>query len=108
MPMKMLIATASLAGLLVVGPIAVASAWTRNGTVTTQRGTYTVNGGGGCAGGTCSWGRTVTGPYGGTWSRSGTVTQTGPGQFNYSGQATGPYGGTVTRSGTVVVTPPRY
>ena len=106
--MKTIIATAALAGTLIVGTAADASAWTRNGTVSTWRGTYTVHGGGGCAGGTCSWGRTVTGPYGGTWTRSGTVTQTGPGQYSYSGRATGPYGGTVTRSGTVTVTPPAY
>jgi len=48
----------------------------------------------------------VTGPYGGTVTRSGTVVRTGPGQFSYQGRITGPYGGTITRSGTVVVNPP--
>ena len=105
--MKILIATAALAGLLVVGPIAEASAWTHNGTVTTRRGTYAINGTGGCGGGSCSWNRTVTGPYGGTWTRNGMITQTGPGQYRYWGRFTGPYGGTVTRSGTVFVDP-RY
>jgi hypothetical protein len=101
-------ATATLAGLLLVGTIAEASAWTRQGTVTTARGTYTVNGAGSCAGGTCSRARTVTGPNGGTVTRSGSVTKTSPGQYQYSRTTTGPPGGTVTRSGTVVVAPPAY
>lgn len=101
-------ATAAIAGLLLVGMAAEASAWTRQGTVTTARGTYAVNGSGSCAGGTCSRTRTVTGPYGGTVTRSGSVTKTGPGQYQYSGTATGPYGRTVTRSGTVVVAPLSY
>jgi hypothetical protein len=101
-------ATAGLAGLLLAGTIAEASAWTRQGTVTTARGTYAVNGAGSCAGGTCSGTRTVTGPYGGTVTRSGTVTKTAPGQYQYTGTVTGPYGGTATRSGTVVVTRPPY
>jgi hypothetical protein len=101
-------ATAALAGLLLVGTIAEASAWTRHGTVNTARGTYTVHGAGGCAGGTCARTKTVTGPYGGTVTRSGSITKTAPGQYQYSGTVTGPYGGTVTRSGTVVVAPPLY
>jgi hypothetical protein len=100
--------TAAIAGLLLVGTAAEASAWTRQGTVTTARGTYTVNGAGSCAGGTCSRSRTVTGPYGGTVTRNGSVTKTGPGQYQYSGTTTGPYGRTVTRSGTVVVAHPAY
>jgi len=100
--------SAALAGLLLAGTAADASAWTRYGTVNTARGTYVVNGSGGCAGGICSFNRTVRGPYGGTVTRSGTVVRTGPGQFSYQGQVTGPYGGTITRSGTVVVAPPPY
>jgi hypothetical protein len=98
--------SAALAGLLLAGSAADASAWTRHGTVTTPRGTYTVNAAGGCGGGVCSRTRTVTGPYGGTVTRSGSVVRTGPGQYSYQGQTTGPYGRTVTRSGTVVVNPP--
>jgi hypothetical protein len=100
--------SAALAGLLLAATAADASAWTRQGTVTTPRGTYTVNGSGGCAGGVCSFNRTVRGPHGGTVTRSGTVVQTGPGQYSYQGSVTGPYGGTVSRSGTVVVTPPPH
>ena len=99
-------ATAALAGLLLAGTIAEASAWTRQATVTTARGTYTVNSAGGCAGGTCSGTRTVTGPYGGTVIRGGSITQTAPGQYQYSGAVTGPYGRTVTRSGTITKTAP--
>jgi hypothetical protein len=32
--------------------------------------------------------------------------RTGPNQYSYQGSVTGPYGGTITRSGTVVVNPP--
>jgi hypothetical protein len=104
--MNISITTAAVAGLLLAASAADASAWTRNGTVHTWRGAYTVQGSGGCGGGSCSRTRTVTGPYGGTVTRSRTVTRTGPGQYSYQGRVTGPYGGTVTRSGTVVVAPP--
>jgi hypothetical protein len=106
--MNISITTAALAGLLVVGSAADASAWTRYGAVHTWRGTYVVHGTGGCAGGVCGWHRTVRGPYGGIWTRSGTIAKVGPGQYSYSGRLTGPYGGTITRSGTVVVAPPPY
>jgi hypothetical protein len=106
--MNISITTAAIAGLLLVASAADASAWTRNGSVQTRRGTYTIHGSGGCGGGSCTHNRTVTGPYGGTVTRSGAVTQTGPGQYNYQRSVTGPYGGTVTRSGTVVVAPPPY
>jgi len=106
--MKITITTAALAGLLVVGSAADASAWTRYGVVRTWHGPYFVHGAGGCAGGVCSWHRTVRGPYGGVWTRSGTIAHTGPGQYTYYGRAVGPYGGTITRSGTVVVAPRPY
>lgn len=98
---RTLIATASLAGLMAVGMVAEANAWTRSGTVTTARGTYTVQGGGACAYGSCSGARTVTGPYGNAVTRQGTVTRTAPGAAVYSGSVTGPNGGTVYRQGTV-------
>jgi len=104
--MNISITSAAFAGLLLAGSAADASAWTRRTTVNTWRGIYTVNAAGGCAGNVCSRTRTVTGPYGGTVTRSGTVVRTGPGQFSYQGQVTGPRGGTITRSGTVVVNPP--
>jgi len=106
--MNISITTAAAAGLLVLGSAAEASAWTRYGTVNTWRGTYFVHGAGGCSGGVCNWQRTVRGPWGGTWTRSGSVTQVGPGQYTYSSRHIGPYGGTITRSGTVFVAPPRY
>src|SRR5262245_37548711 len=98
--------SAALAGLLLAGSAADASAWTRQGTVTTWRGTYTVNSAGGCAGNVCSRTRTVTGPYGGTVTRSGTIVRTGPGQFSSQGHVTGAYGAPITRPATVVVNPP--
>jgi len=104
--MNISITGAALAGLLLAGSAADASAWTRQGTLTTARGTYTVNGSGGCGGGVCGYNKIVRGPYGGTVTRSGTVVRTGPGQYSYRDQTTGPYGGTITRSGTVVVNRP--
>jgi hypothetical protein len=104
--MNISFAGAGLAGLLLAANAADASAWTRHTTVNTWRGTYTVNAAGGCAGGVCSRTRTVTGPYGGSVTQSGSVGRSGPGQFSYQGRVTGPYGGTITRSGTVVVNPP--
>jgi hypothetical protein len=105
--MKALV-TAALAGLMVAGTAADASAWTRQGTVTTWRGTYAYQGSAGCANGACSRSRAVTGPYGGTVSRSGSVSRTAPGQYTYSRTTTGPNGGSVTRSGSVSVTPAPY
>jgi hypothetical protein len=98
-------ATVALASLMVAGAAADASAWTRQGSVNTWRGTYAYQGSAGCAAGTCSRSRSVTGPYGGTVSRSGSVTRTAPGQYSYSRTTTGPRGGSVTRSGSVSVTP---
>lgn len=99
--MKTQILTAALVGLFVTGAAAEASAWSRSGSVTTARGTYNVQGSGGCGYGSCSRSRTVTGPYGDSVTRQGTVTRTAPGQAYYSGTVTGPYGGTVYRQGTI-------
>ncbi|HTZ71219.1 MAG TPA: hypothetical protein VMB71_11265 [Acetobacteraceae bacterium] len=74
--------------------------WTRSGSVTTPRGVYTGNFSGGCAGGTCSRQGTVTGPYGYSASRYGSVTRTAPGQYSSTGSATGPYGGVWSRTGS--------
>jgi hypothetical protein len=50
--------------------------WQSNATVTGPNGgTYRRQGGGTCAGATCAYGGTVTGPYGGTGTYSGTVTR---------------------------------
>lgn len=112
--MKQHLLTASLAGLLCVVAAADASAWTRSATVNTARGTYSASASGGCAYGTCSRTKSVTGPYGNTVTRSGSVSATAPAPYPYYGYpraytysrtTTGPYGGTVSRSGSVVVTP---
>lgn len=95
----------SLAGFVSLGAVSEAAAWTRSGTVTTPRGTYTGSAAGGCAGGTCSRSATVTGPYGGTVSRSGSVTRTGPYSYGYTRTTTGPYGNSVTRAGRVYTYP---
>lgn len=91
----------SLAGFSVLAGLGEAAAWTRSGSVTTPRGTYTGAAAGSCAGGTCSRAATATGPYGGTVSRTGSVTQTAPGSYSYQRTTTGPAGNSVTRSGSV-------
>ncbi len=99
--MKLALISGSLAALLCVATLTPANAWTRNGSVTTARGTYTGSASGSCAGGTCSRSASVTGPYGGTASRSGSVTRTGTNGYAYSRTTTGPNGNSVTRSGSV-------
>jgi hypothetical protein len=99
--MKTPLLTAALAGLFVIGAAAEASAWTRNGTVTTGRGTYNVQGGGSCANGACSGSRTVTGPNGNSVTRQGSITRVGPNRAYYTGSVTGPNGGTVYRRGVI-------
>jgi hypothetical protein len=50
--------------------------WTSNGKATGPRGgSWTRSGGGSCAGGTCTYGGTVTGPNGNTGSYSGSFTR---------------------------------
>ncbi|MCX5494692.1 hypothetical protein OSH11_08255 [Kaistia dalseonensis] len=91
----------TLATLALVALATPASAWTRNGSVTTQRGTYVTSGSGYCAYGVCQRSGSVTGPYGGTVSRSGAAVRTAPGVVTYGGTMTGPRGGTIMRSGTI-------
>ena len=99
--MKLALVTVPLAAVLSLAAVSQASAWTRSGSVTTWRGTYHGSASGGCAGGTCSRTRSVTGPNGNTVSRSGSITRTGPYRYSYSRTTTGPNGNGVTRSGTV-------
>jgi len=74
--MTKFVITAALAAVMFVGATSDASAWTRNSTVTTHRGTYTSQGSGGCANYSCSRSGTTTGPNGGTVSHQGTITVT--------------------------------
>jgi hypothetical protein len=96
---KFAIGTIALSSLLMVAAASEANAWTRTGSVTTQRGTYTGTASGGCAGGTCSRTRSVTGPMGHTVSRSGSVSRVGPYRYAYSRTTTGPNGRSFVRSG---------
>lgn len=91
----------SVACFTVLAGIGEAAAWTRSGSVTTPRGTYTGAVAGSCAGGTCSRAAVATGPYGGSVSRTGSITRTGPGSYAYQRTTTGPAGNSVTRSGSV-------
>lgn len=97
--MKLAIGTIALSSLLMVAAASEANAWTRSGSVTTARGTYTGTAVGGCAGGTCSRSASVTGPMGHTVSRSGSVSRVGPHRYAYSRTTTGPHGRSVVRSG---------
>lgn len=103
--MKLALASASLAAALSLVAVTPAGAWTRSGSVTTRRGTYTGNFSGGCSGGTCSRSGAITGPNGNTVSRTGSITRTGPDRYSYSRTTTGPNGNSFTRGGTVVAYP---
>ncbi|MBB6309268.1 hypothetical protein [Xanthobacter tagetidis] len=92
----------ALAALFSVAIASEAAAWTRSGTVTTPRGTYT---GSGCAAGVCARTASVTRPHGNSVSRSGSVARTSYPSYMYSRTTTGSYGRSVTRSGSVVVYP---
>jgi hypothetical protein len=97
--MKFAIGTIALSALLVAGTGSDAKAWTRTGSVTTQRGTYTRTVNGSCGSGSCSRSASVTGPNGRTVSRTGSISRTGPNRYAYNRTTTGPYGGSVTSSG---------
>jgi hypothetical protein len=88
--------------LLFVGTaLAEARGFSRSGSVTGPAGgVYHSQGGGSCAGGSCSYGGQTTGPYGGTFSRSGSATRTAPGQWTTQGTGTGPAGRSYNRSGS--------
>jgi len=74
--MKKLILMSALAGALIVGAAADASAWTRSGTSTGPRGgTSNFQASGSCANGSCSRTATRTGPAGNTYTRQSTVTR---------------------------------
>jgi len=132
--MRKLLVTTAIVGLVVAGMASEASAWTRKGSVTTGRGTYTSEGSGSCANhacsrsgsttgpngktvtsqssgscanGSCSRSGTITGPNGKTVDTTGSITKTGQGTYDYSRSATGPNGGSVTNSGAVTVTHPQ-
>lgn len=93
--------------LLTLGTVALAAtpasadgAWSRSGGGVGPYGrTWSSNGSGQCAGGSCTSHQHATGPNGGTWSRSGAASCAG-GSCNRSATVTGPRGGTRTRNAT--------
>jgi hypothetical protein len=97
--MKLAIKVIGLSALLMIEAASEANAWTRTGSVTTQRGTYTRTVSGSCGGGTCSRTGSVTGPNDRTVSRSGTISRAGGRIYAYNRTTTGPYGGSVSRTG---------
>ncbi|WP_246701793.1 hypothetical protein [Rhizobium terricola] len=96
------IATGLLAATVTVIAVSEANAWNRNRTVTTNRGTHSLSASGSCANNTCTRNATRTGVYGGTATRSGSVT-CDPASNSCSGSrtTTGPNGGTIYREGEV-------
>lgn len=108
-----------------------AKEWKRQGSVTTQKGTYSTQGSGACVGQACNRSGSTTGPNGKSVTTSGSVAKTdtgATGQRSIAGpngksansattvtrtdtgatvtkQVTGPNGGTATRNGTITVTP---
>jgi hypothetical protein len=92
-------ALAALAALLLATP-GPAAARERSGSLTTARGTWSGSASAGCAGGSCSRSRSLTSPTGQNWSRQGSVSRTGPGDYTGSSTVTGP-AGSVTRSTSI-------
>lgn len=80
------LATLAAATFLIAGTSLAEAQWSRNGSVTGPAGrSVTTQGGGSCAGGSCSFGGTATGPASCTFNRQGSVTRTAPGQFQSGG-----------------------
>lgn len=97
---RMFALSAIAAGSLFIATVAEAQV-SRSGSVTGPGGrTATTQGGGSCAGGSCTYGGSVTGPQGRSFNRSGTATRTAPGQFNSSATYSGPRGRSVARTGS--------
>lgn len=96
----------SLAAAAVVLSFAAAgaNAWERNGTATGPRGnSRSVESVGGCSGGTCSYGREVTGPAGNSRAHGGSVSGASGedgGSWQRGGTATGANGNSVTYGGS--------
>ena len=130
--MKKLLFATFAAGLLFSGMATDAFARQRSSTATGHNGNTITRGfDSGCANGTCSRSRSVTGPQGRTRGHSGSVTNNGDGTYStqrtaqgrrggtysgsgttdgngtysYSGTATGPNGQSVTKEKSVTVTP---
>ena len=81
-----------------------ANAWERNSTLTGPRGnSRSVERAGGCSGGTCSYGREVTGPAGNSRTRGGAATGVSGedgARWQRGGTATGSNGNSVTYGGS--------
>ncbi|HTH95990.1 MAG TPA: hypothetical protein VL574_01160 [Stellaceae bacterium] len=104
--MKHLILTAAIAGTTMLWAADASAGWQRHGSHVGRFGrSYSTSASGGCSGGTCSRSRSLTGPAGRTVSESGSISHTGPGDYNWNRTVTGPEGGTVTRSGSTTYTP---
>lgn len=91
----------ALAGASLASAATLAEAgWARSGGGTGPYGrTWSSSGSGGCYGGSCSSHQAFTGPNGGTTTRSGATSCAG-GTCNHSATVTGPNGGTRTRNST--------
>jgi len=95
MTLRHVIAAASMLTLAAFG-CRTALAYDRGVTVTTPRGTYTKSVAGGCADGLCSRDAEITGPDGGTVSRSSQCAA-GWRLYRCTGTVTGPNGHSLTR-----------
>ncbi|WP_368911316.1 hypothetical protein [Taklimakanibacter deserti] len=77
-----------------------ANAWTREGSATGPRGTYTVQGSGSCYAGVCTRQVTRTGPNGQSWTTQGAM-RCAHGVCRGRSVTTGPYGRSFRRWGWV-------
>lgn len=97
--MRSILIASVIAATAVLG-IGEATAFQRNGTLLTQRGTISSSASTYCFEGTCYREAQLTGINGNTLQQSGECAQTSPGVWACEGKWVGPKGGSASHSGT--------
>jgi len=96
--LTLVLGAGALAAFALAATPASAGGWSRSGGGVGPYGrTWSSSGSGYCANGSCTSNQEVTGPNGGAWRRSGSTACAG-GTCNHSATVTGPRGGTRTRN----------
>ena len=98
--MRSILIASALVGITAFGTIGDASAFQRNGSLQTGRGTITSSANAYCFEGTCYREAQLTGINGNTLQQSGQCTVTSPGVWACEGKWVGPKGGSASHSGT--------
>jgi len=96
--LTLVLGAGALAAFALAATPASAGGWSRSGGGVGPYGrTWSSSGSGYCAGGSCTSNQEVTGPNGGAWRRSGSTACAG-GTCNHAATVTGPRGATRTRN----------